>query len=381
MSVKGRELTPRSKHRVQAAITAVSFPASTEELRAMINKYEGYLTDIEELLTNQPEEPISWSAPRWMAAGDILFFYHTARSTANLRSVRRELEAMPRVNFHLAEALFQGELLNSLFARTIFACAEVVEPSYFQHEPSGQAHFRGRIFAPLGKVHEFESPLSLATFSSVVTLSPGGTLTPLHGRSLVGLKRLLARNNRLPEFLARARPATLGLRSVTKSNWDKVATASETIFVDESQLRAYWLDYLLQAIKDPGTPIYEECACATSAAAGRADYFVRVEGQWIAVEAKLNVSAERNVLGQMRKYCGVKAFVPQRGAGSDETVSVNPCRLALLADQRGLYLIANGRWRDCGPYPKSPLWNRTELTRKTVDRVRRRIAQELRRGR
>ena len=142
-----------------------------------------------------------------------------------------------------------------------------------------------------------------------------------------GLKCQLSERNPLPEFLKRARIGGESFRDVTQENWPSISCSPEARFVNEAQLRAYLLDFLLEELKDPRTPLLRECRSFRGGAeTGIADYFVRVDGRWIPVEAKLSVlaSSETRLLEQVNRYVAIDSFSPTVGARVGESFSA-PC--------------------------------------------------------
>ena len=364
---------PNAQHYVQACISAVGFPATLELVEEMVedNRYvRGALTDIDTLLRFRPSHQTLWTAPRWMTAGDILFFYHTRRGQLNVSRLRRQVERGAPVSSGVAAALGRAEEQAERFAGSIFACAEVSGRPSVASDPEGYQHFRSTIFAPLGKVHVFGVPVPSEDFSAAVTLSTGGTLTPVHGHALNALKAKLAEANELPAFLRQAVPGTVGFRNVTRHNWHRISTSASSVFLDESQLRAYLLDFLLGEVKDPRTAVYEECECLRAGSpTGIADYFVRVGASWVPVEAKLNVRAERDLAGQVRKYLRADAFRPRRGPARGRVVETGARgRWCLVADHAGVYAVCDGEFVDCSF--DEPLWRREQMTASTGAEIR-----------
>ena len=74
---------------VQSCITSVSFP---ETLANVLHMVEGnqdmpdWATDMDTLLHFDPTIGYSWTAPKWITQGDLLFFYHT--KNARQRTMR-----------------------------------------------------------------------------------------------------------------------------------------------------------------------------------------------------------------------------------------------------------------------------------------------------
>jgi hypothetical protein len=184
--------------------------------------------------------------------------------------------------------------------------------------------------------------------------------------------RNVGQKNTLPPFLRDARGGEAGFRNVNTSNWPTISCAQHVRFIHETQIRAYLLDYLLAEVKDPGTPLLEECQCFRDGrATGFADYFIKLHGQWVPVEAKLNMLAEKDILRQVAKYMHIDAFRPTKGARRDEIVTIRRAPLCLIADQLGIYLVSGQQFVDCTP--GAPLWKREHLGHESVRPIRQRL--------
>jgi hypothetical protein len=79
---------------VQSAISTMSFPQSFANNQDALEKVEVWLADFDTLFnsTSSDEDPIYWTAPRWMTRGDILFFYLSKSSKDNVRKLVRRLD-------------------------------------------------------------------------------------------------------------------------------------------------------------------------------------------------------------------------------------------------------------------------------------------------
>lgn len=352
---------PADDRLVQAAITSISFPTTLDAVEEMVeqNEYVGEgMTDLDTLLEFSPSSGTMWSAPRWMTEGDILFFYHTKTARVRATGLHRSAEQSYGSQNRITRVLAHAVQLADLYGGSLFACAGVAGAAEYQ---AGQpSHFDGRFFAPLADVYIFPSPLPAERLAEYVKIGQG-TITPLYGPQFDGVRRLLAEHNNLPGFLHQTRLNLQSFRSVGVTNWRQVACAPEARFIHEVQLRAYLLDYMLDEIKDPGTPLLAECHCLRNAVktGGISDYFVRVGGRWIPVEAKLNLLAEPNLLAQVARYVNVDEIVPTLGAGRDTRRSVKPSGACLVVDQSGIYLVRDGAYSDC--IPGKPIWRREGL--------------------
>jgi hypothetical protein len=381
---------------VQSSIAVIGFPETLEELDTELDLYWEYgaqgnassqVTSVDLILNFDPERDrwLSWTAPRWMTQGDILFFYHTKNAKHKIqrllkdahdeeealraslqgkrmtrlwaRSRRHELErAAQRVR-----TLQHAADLSERYSGTIFACAEISSPAeHFEEEPA--RYFSSRSFAPLGKVHTFANLLPDYEFADYLKVGQNTPSTPLYEREFEGIKRQLSAHNSLPDFLKRARIGGVSFRDVTQQNWPSISCSTEARFINEAQLRAYLLDFLLEELKDSGSPLLRECRCFRRGAdTGLADYFVKVAGEWIPVEAKLSLlsSSETRLLEQVNKYVAIDSFYPTVGSRVGESFAASSSCLCLVADQAGIYTISNGEFQGCSF--GEPAWRREEL--------------------
>ena len=364
---------------MQSCIGHVGFPDSLAGIKAVLDGDDD--TDMEKLLW-PPEGRTGggWTAPRWLTAGDIIFFYHSKKAEQRITRLLKasadpdniEWQAVPDPEAAIERLGDQLEIARR-YAGTIFGCALVTgSASYWRNDDTERdqdRHWRSNIYAPISREHIFARPLPDAAFRSALTLSPGGAITPLHGPAFEGLKMLLAEKNQLPDYLVNAQPGGVSFRDVDATNWIEICCAPTARFIDESQLRAYLLDYLLQDLKDPRTTVYEECRCGLGMSRlGFADYFVQIHGRWLPVEAKLNVRAERNLPGQVSKYVAVNEFVPSRGKRAGELIRGACTATCLVVDAVGIYLVNAGGYVGCAA--DRPLWHLTELTRALIPKIR-----------
>lgn len=263
------------------------------------------------------------------------------------------------------------------YSGTIFGCAEVSSPpKYIKRKVDESSRFKSNVFAPLRKIHLFDPPLHADEFAEVLRIGQGA-ITPLHGEQFNEIRRLLSHRTEVPDFLRNARIGGLTFRDVDKNNWPSISCSEDARFIDEAQLRAYLLDYLLNEIKDEGTSLLKECYCYREQQKGRpkiADYFVKVHGHWVPVEAKLNILAERDMLGQVAQYVAIDYFTPTLGRHKGERFGATDSTLCVIADQSGLYIVKNGEFYDCSP--GEPTWRREELDHSIIQTIRDRIGEE-----
>lgn len=344
---------------------------------------DNWITDLESLLYEDKDknEPGYWTGARWLTEGDILFFYQTdSRPKRFIRKLLKEARELPATDAEpVIRLLERNRELVDRYAGTIFACARVTGPSEYlsrANDVEDTSHFRSRIFVPFHKAHVFDAPLGGEQLKQHVKVNTGGSVTPLLGEDFERVKQELARRNDLPEYLVNARPGGRGFRNISRETWRDISCASSQRFIDESQIRVYLLDYLLDELKDHGTPLLQECDCSRAGRrTGRADYFIQVGTIWVAVEAKLNILCERDLLGQLAKYTNIQSFQPQRGQYRGRQFTVTSSTLCLVADQAGLYLVDDDNY--VLGAPGSPAWPREELSRSVAINIRETLLSRL----
>ncbi|CAN5894360.1 hypothetical protein BH18ACT11_BH18ACT11_14130 [soil metagenome] len=385
---------------VQAAISVIGFPATREELEGFLEvdeksgKVLGGATDLDLVLDFERHEYVTWTAPRWMTQGDLLLFYHTKNARQKVNTLLAEAEGRlrelsrrgrwriwgrgERERHRLVElvALLKGAAASSdKYSGTIFACAEISAPPGYEGQEV-ERHFAGRSFAPLGRVQVFDNPLPADQFVEFVKIGQGTANTPLYERQFEGIKRQLSEHNALPTLLGDVRIGGTSFREVDKDSWPAISCSPSTRFINEEQLRSYLLDFLLEEIKDERTPLLRECKCVRGGKkTGFADYFIKVGGTWVPVEAKLNVlsTPEQKLLDQVAKYLCIDTFSPTVGTQVGKTYGASGTSLCLIGDQAGIYTVSHGEFVGCSP--GDPLWHRGALDHGIVPEIRAKVEE------
>lgn len=356
---------------VQSCITSVGFPDTLEGVELMSSKYSEteWISDTDVLMDVHKyfEDAVYWTAPRWMTFGDVLFFYHTKRGALCAKRLFNEAKRERDINPNFLNLMERSRDFSARYLGSIFACAAIDgTPENFPREEG--AHFNSRSFAPIKRVHFFDNPLFLDNFADQIKIGQQ-TLTPIFRTQFNHLKKLLLRNNAVPKFLENAVFSDISFRDIDKTNWISISCKSDVRFISEAQYREYFLDYLLEEIKDPRTPVFKECACKRNEeSTGIADYFVRINGAWIPVEAKLNILSEGNLFGQLEKYVEIDGFSPTIGNRTHSSFSVPRTRICIVADVSGVYLVKDGSFWNCDH--GSPLWGREQVTNSTFNEIR-----------
>ena len=276
-----------------------------------------------------------WYAPKWIQSGDLMFFYCTGRGQANLRRIikagRYDQESLKLLAF--AQELGEGR------ASSIFAIGEVGTEENLVGQVAN-AHFAGSFFAPIKRVSVLDAPVAIPDFRDITTVSQS-TITPLMGERFLRLRERLAETNTLPDWIMNTSPTNQGFRDINRENWRGPMSAERIGFLLEEQVRAYYLDHLFREIADPRGSFLEECNCYSDDGThlGRADYCLRIGGQWFPVEAKLDVD-QSGVVEQAGKYATENSFRTTNRRDTQKEYRIeHKSRLCLVGDRNGLYLM------------------------------------------
>src|SRR6266516_3237410 len=180
---------------VQAAISSISFPDDPAHLEADIADYGAERAlDLDVIMAPDPYEPgapLTWSAPKDLVQGDILFFYHPRSA---LKYIRRTLRLSNRSNHDMRMVLVRARNSFDRFGGTIVGCAEIAQPAEFENVGR---HFEYRSQAPIRRIHTFEHPVHLSAFAQFIPPPHSNTVTPLTAPQFNWLKSELGKHNQL----------------------------------------------------------------------------------------------------------------------------------------------------------------------------------------
>lgn len=360
---------------VQSCITSVSFPDTIEHMQESIayskSLYKESWTDIDCLYHRKHID--GWTVPRWLTSGDIVYFYCTKSGLLKAKNILKKIRSNHDDVYLI---LIRNLCYLERCAGTIFACAEQYGDAY-AGEGSNES-FSSRIFAPLRNIFIFSDPLPLEDFSAIKKISQD-TITPLHGNEAIGIRSLLLKKgNNLPNYLAESGFGDKGFYSLTADNWLDISCAPSTRFIHESQLRLYFINYLLAGIKDPRTLILEECECRRNGyMTGYTDYMIQIHDRWIPVEAKLSARTERDLSTQLYKYIDIDSFRPTQGLRKHEEFQIDRANgYCIVVDQFGVYITLHRDFM-AGCNVTKPLWKRTAFNKNTAGEIREWIRQHV----
>jgi hypothetical protein len=359
---------------VQGFITSMNLPPSLDELLEWCGddvSTAGTVVDV--ALNWEPGTDGSWTAPAGVRAGDIAFLHYAARARARVVTLRREAARRGLLSADLGEFLEHAEEQAARLAGTVFACALVAGPARPQVASGYDPHWRSRLYAPLSSIDSLEEPLALREHEDSIP-RPHKTITELSAASFESLKqRLQDAGNHLPEYLRTTIGGREDFAGITADTWRDVSCRQEQRFANETDIRGYLADYLLEEIKDLGTHVFSEVRCVQPrrprkkiGARGRSlargtpivDYLLCLDGEWIPVETKLSLWSWPDLLTQIGRYVSVTAYKARRRGGEWVTLPGGSTR-CMVIDQEGVYLAESQGFVSSAP--GRPLWPRADL--------------------
>lgn len=234
---------------VQSIILNIAFPSTLEDVLEIYNKNEN--TAVEDIVINAAKysasekyKVFSWTVPKWIKPDDIVFFMHSKTSKNTIARLRNELKASMN-HFTkdevaiLQESLAHGMEIYEKYGGKIFAVGRVTgNPEYYKSSDF-VSYWNSRVYAYVDDIYVLSNPIALAEFKSFITLSCGGTITPIYTNSFDKLKETISRNNDIPRYLADSISVPLPLAGINRNNWLEVSSRYRASFIYESQFRIY----------------------------------------------------------------------------------------------------------------------------------------------
>ena len=329
---------------VQSFITNMTTPTCLDELYDTYFKYHDVPILPDKLLYSEKDEPTDWTVPRWAKIGDIVFFmFAKCSSLQHLRNIRREFE-LRQDEFDYEKSvwlkfwLYHGLEMHRLYGGRIFAIGRVVGQPY-GWEPSGQ-HWKSTIYAHIDDIVLLKCPVHLSEFQDFITISRQTAITGVFGQDFASLMALIENNNKLPITYRNLSAELCSLAEIAKHNWFEVSKKYRLHFFNESQFRAYCVDYFLREFGDIKT-YYAEVSCYSfDKVRGFVDNLVKWRGKWLPVEVKLNVLLEQDICGQCMKYVHTDYMKKNERLFGHDTL-YNDC--VLVVDTNGFYLYKNNK--------------------------------------
>lgn len=335
MPIKGKQMTIKGS----AFITNVSYPRDTDSFVDMIEKNEG-CSDLESLflesdgeMFSEDEGELIWTAPNWAMPNDMFIFYHSVSALPSTKSIYNRVSREYPEESDLIKIAKNQISWAEKYAGTIFAIAKVGYRTKIDNEASKDLHFDSKTFARPLDLIILDNPIHLTEFRRYVEIRKQATITPVAKSQFDGLWGLICRDNKVGIF-ENFNFVDNEFEKISKENWKEIIVKKNIRFLNENQVRKYYLDLILEEIKDDGSKLYEECVVSKSAIA---DYFISINNKWYPVEAKLHFSNEDHLFDQLNKYAGTKKFTPHNCKNAIETR--NNTTKIIIGDAEGIHFV------------------------------------------
>ena len=317
------------ENNVQAYIAVVSFPTSIEELRYFTDN--DYYMDMEEIMLGHD---VNYTAPKWATKGDIIFFYHAKSAIVKIRSLKKQASGQKDED-KLMEYLDLAEKIYKACGGNIFCVARVGDDPEIKNDGRENLHWRGDIYAKVVDYMLLKKPISKDIFEQYIKLAQQRTITPVLGEDFENLKRLILKDNDV-HYLENSHAVPIPLKDISPKNWLSVSYDYRRRFYLEIQFRKFYVDYFLKVLSDRRS-IFSECVCYKGGKrSGYADNCILINGKYIPVEIKLNISTEKNLKAQLCKYCQAEKIKlnKEKEVSNDMSYQDN----VLILDVNGLYI-------------------------------------------
>ena len=324
------------KNNVQAYIAVVSFPTSIEELRYFTDS--DYYMDMEEIMLGHD---VNYTAPKWAAKGDIIFFYHAKSAIVKIRSLKKQAVGQKDED-KLMEYIDLAEKIYKACGGSIFCVARVGDNPEIIKDDRENLHWRGDIYAKVSDYALLKNPVSKNVFEQYIKLAQQRTITPVLGEDFENLKKLILRDNDVT-YLEYSHAVPMPIKDISPKNWLSVSYDYRRRFYLEMQFRKFYADYFLKTLSDRRS-IFSECVCYKGGKmSGYTDNVIIINGKYIPVEIKLNIKAEKDLIGQLEKYCHTERIKLNKEKEIDSSALYQD--VVIVLDVNGLY-IYNHESRD-----------------------------------
>lgn len=338
---------------VQAIILNLAFPMSLDEI-LNIKKHKETQA-VEDIIINAEKKNageeylmFSWTVPKWIKPGDIVFFMHTKTSKNTINRLKNELKVSNNRYINEEVDMIRKELSHGMdiykkYGGRIFAVGRVDKNPVYERVSEFESHWKSRIYAYVDDCYVFENPLPLSEFSSFIKLSCGGSITPVFGREYNKLKETIKQKNCIPQYLEKSNSTPIPLAGINRENWIDVSSEYRSSFLYESQFRTFYVDYLLRVLKDPKRRVYAECACKKAGGnTSFIDNVVSIGERYLPVEVKLMISSEQDLKGQVHKYCNLDELYLDKRSDRKASLDQIYSNYVLIIDTAGIYLYYDG---------------------------------------
>ena len=324
---------------VQSFITNISFPKTLDEFLYFLE--DDFHFNVDDILE---EKYLEWTAPRWCKKDDIVFFMHSKTAISTITKLRTEYIKNKHSYTKEQCSLFEKGISHAIdnykkYGGKIYAIGRVTEPPIYDnfYRDETKLHWGGRIYAPISDVVILNNPIDISEFNDFIFISRQSAITGIFGKEYMKLKEIIMNKNKTKKYFEESISAVLPVKDINKTNWVQLSNEFRRGFFLESQFRSYYTDYLLEVLTE--TKVYKECPCK---AINKPDCFVDniifFNNRPLLVEIKLNINNEKNLPGQMKKYCNCENILL-----GNKKVPINDCynSKAIIIDTDNVYLFDN----------------------------------------
>lgn len=282
----------------------------------MLTPDEDNLFLVEKILISEDyEDGLIWTAPRWARKNDVVLFYCAKTGNVRISQLRKQLREDDYYNnkqHKLIETWI--EKANSLFKTyggRILAVGKLSSDPYYlsssEFDNPDVVHYNMNMWADIGNICVFENMIHITQVNSYISIVRQAAITPLFGEAYEQLKIEINKKNKIPTYYAESVSVAMPLYKIKADNWLEVNCEHGRKYRFESQFRTFYVDYFLKLLSDNGL-VYRECPClgAISSHPSYADNVILLNGYYLPVEVKLNINIEKDIVGQVKKYCNLK---------------------------------------------------------------------------
>lgn len=324
---------------VQAFITNISFPKTMDEFLFFLE--DNFHFNVDDVLN---EDFLEWTAPRWSKINDIVFFMHSKTAISTITRLRTEYMNNKSNYTKQQQVLIEKGIEHAIenykkYGGKIYAIGRIVKPTVYDdfYRDKIDLHWRGRIYAPISDVIKLENPIDISEFNDFIFISRQSAITGVFGKEYEKLKKIILTKNKTEAYFIDSISSVLPIKEINKNNWISISMKHRREFFLESQFRSYYTDYLLEKLTDK--KVYKECTCRTK---NKPDFFVdnviTINNHAILVEIKLNIDNEKDLSGQLDKYCNCDSIII-----GNNSIPICECinKYAIIIDTDGIYLFNN----------------------------------------
>ena len=324
---------------VQAFITNISFPKTMDEFLYFLE--DNFHFNVDDVLN---EKYLEWTAPRWCKINDIVFFMHSKTAISAITKLRTEYLNTKNNYTNEQQLLIENGLNHAIdnykkYGGKIYAIGKVVNRTIYDnfYRDEIELHWRGRIYAPISDIIILKEPIDISEFNDFIFISRQSAITGVFGKEFEKLKEIILNKNKTKKYFEDSISTVLPIKEINRTNWMSISGKYRREFFLESQFRSYYTDYLLEKLTDK--KVYKECPCKTK---NKPDFFVDniiiVNNKPILVEIKLNINNEKDLLGQMEKYCNCDSIIiGDKSFPMGEFIN----KYAIIIDTDGIYIFDN----------------------------------------